>query len=133
MSMLLVVAVGGLIAALSVPTPAAEQKCSGLSMDPACAKPSSPRPNVTFGQPKPAPAVPRLTPDASKRAPVEELLSAWATARALANSMGPAIDCKMVVNPPTDQTTRMPVVRPTADVNFSMRVVPVERCPSPGR
>ena len=128
-----IVAFAGLVlAALSVPSLDAAQTCGGLSMDPACTKPSAPRPNVTFGQPKQAPAVPLPTPDARKLATVQELLAAWATARELANSGAPAIDCKMVVNPTTAQTS-MPVVRPTPYVKFSMRVVPIERCPGAGR
>ncbi len=131
MSMRLIVAVGGLMATLNGPSLDAAQKCGGLPMDPACAKLSSPRPNVTFGQPKPAPVVPRPTPDAGQLARIQELQAALAAARERVTE--PAIDCKMVVNPPTDQTTRMPVVLPTPDVRFSLRVVPIERCPAGGR
>ena len=119
-----IVVAGLVLSTLSVSSLDAEQKCGGLSMDPACARPSTPKPNVTFGQKKPAPAVPRQSSEAPKVAPVQEVLAALAEAKAHA-----AIDCKMAVIVPTTPTQgNMPVIRPTPDVTFSMRVVPTDRC-----
>ena len=131
MSMRLVVAVGGLMATLNGPSLDAAQKCGGLPMDPACAKLSSTSPQRNV---RPAEAgANRSSPNArcGQLARIQELQAALAAARERVTE--PAIDCKMVVNPPTDQTTRMPVVLPTPDVRFSLRVVPMQRCPAGGR